>query len=190
MDNEVFLKEGLGEFIKRIHPDEVGSIINGVYRDFATWFAQMDQSVEWKNISFRYNYRFLNKTGTYTNIIEHVYVLEVDSEKRASLILGNVIPFGKDEVLPIKSALNLHKYDVIETLYSGKYNTAKEIYKITKREVDILMNLAMGKTSKEIARSLIISPNTVDTHRRNLLKKLQCDSVVELAQIAFKSGLL
>ncbi|HCY80870.1 MAG TPA: helix-turn-helix transcriptional regulator, partial [Xanthomarina gelatinilytica] len=38
----------------------------------------------------------------------------------------------------------------------------------------------INKSSKEIAESLNISPNTVDTHRRNILKKLNISSTGEL----------
>ena len=61
---------------------------------------------------------------------------------------------------------------------------------ITNREQDILRNLSTGKTSKEIAEELFISHHTVDTHRRNLLKKLNCSSVVELTRVAFHGGFL
>lgn len=60
---------------------------------------------------------------------------------------------------------------------------------ITLDNADVLRNLASGKTSKEIGKALYISHHTVDTHRRNLLTKLKCKSVVEFTRVAFKNGL-
>lgn len=43
---------------------------------------------------------------------------------------------------------------------------------LTKREQEVLMELAKGKMNKEIARSLVISPRTVRTHLRTIYLKL------------------
>jgi DNA-binding CsgD family transcriptional regulator len=44
----------------------------------------------------------------------------------------------------------------------------------------VLEHLQAGRTSKEIARALAISPRTAEAHRRNLLRKLGIGSVKEL----------
>jgi two-component system response regulator DctR len=51
---------------------------------------------------------------------------------------------------------------------------------LTEREREVLNHLRMGKTSKEIARILAISPRTAEVHRRNLLRKLGFRTVKEL----------
>ena len=51
---------------------------------------------------------------------------------------------------------------------------------LTKREREVFALLYQGGTSKAIARDLNISPRTVEAHRRNLLRKLEADSVKEL----------
>ena len=51
---------------------------------------------------------------------------------------------------------------------------------LTEREREVLELLRAGKTSKEIARALAISPRTAEAHRRNLLRKLGVRSVKEL----------
>ena len=48
------------------------------------------------------------------------------------------------------------------------------------RELEIVRLIEAGLSSKEIAEKLNISPNTVDTHRRNILKKLNISSTGEL----------
>lgn len=55
---------------------------------------------------------------------------------------------------------------------------------LTNREREILKLLALSKSAQEIAESLIISPLTVETHRKNLRKKLNITSGYELTRFA------
>lgn len=57
------------------------------------------------------------------------------------------------------------------------------------REREVLQLLAEGKTSKEIASRLRISPATVETHRRNIMKKLNLHSIAELTKYAIREGI-
>ena len=50
--------------------------------------------------------------------------------------------------------------------------------------------VAVGRTNREIAQELVLSPRTVDMHVRNLLRKLDCRSRVEAARRAGELGLL
>ena len=162
-----------------------------MYKDFTIWLTKTKDELNRIDIVFKYNYRFLNGDNVFVNIMEHIHVLEVDKDYRASLLLGNVITTENNQLLPIRSVMEVYrKGEMVETLYAKTYGSAISKYNITKRERDILSNLAAGKTSKQIGEQLFISHNTVDTHRRNLLKKLGCTSVVELAKIAYQNGLL
>jgi len=57
------------------------------------------------------------------------------------------------------------------------------------RERQILQLLAEGHTSSEIAQRLQIATTTVDSHRRNIMKKLDLHSVAELTKYAIREGL-
>lgn len=61
---------------------------------------------------------------------------------------------------------------------------------LSPREREVVRLLAVGKRTKEIARALGISPHTVDTHRRRLMKKLRLGSAAEVVRYAAQSGLL
>lgn len=54
---------------------------------------------------------------------------------------------------------------------------------LTKREEEVLELMLGGHTSREIAEKLFISKNTVDTHRRNILKKIDITSTVDLFRL-------
>ncbi len=61
---------------------------------------------------------------------------------------------------------------------------------LTKRETEILCCIAQGLTNREIARKLFLSPSTVNTHRMNLMKKLNIHDTAGLVRYAIKSGLV
>ena len=59
---------------------------------------------------------------------------------------------------------------------------------LTQREKQVLRMVAQGYRNREIAESLHISLKTVDTHRTNLMRKLDLHSLVELVDLANKTG--
>lgn len=61
---------------------------------------------------------------------------------------------------------------------------------LTDREMQVMKMIAQGSTNKEIAVALHISDRTVETHRKNILKKTNTHSVVSLINFARKNNLL
>lgn len=61
---------------------------------------------------------------------------------------------------------------------------------LTPREREVLQLIAEGLSSRDAAARLHISPKTVDTHRRHIMKKLDADSVAELVRSAIRAGLI
>jgi len=61
--------------------------------------------------------------------------------------------------------------------------------RLTPREREVLKLLSEGETSREIAGLLDISPRTVETHRRNIMRKLGLHSVAGLTKYAIREGL-
>ncbi len=61
---------------------------------------------------------------------------------------------------------------------------------LTRRELDVVRLLAVGRTNREIAGELFVSTRTVDMHVRNLLRKLDCRSRADAARRASELGLL
>ncbi|MDZ7658363.1 response regulator transcription factor [Fodinibius sp.] len=61
---------------------------------------------------------------------------------------------------------------------------------ITDREQEILQLIVDGLTSKQIAQELYISPRTVDTHRANLMEKLELNNIAELVRYAIQHNLV
>ena len=61
---------------------------------------------------------------------------------------------------------------------------------LSRRELEVVRLLAVGRTNREIAHDLFLSPRTIDMHVRNILRKLDCRSRVEATKRASELGLL
>jgi DNA-binding NarL/FixJ family response regulator len=61
---------------------------------------------------------------------------------------------------------------------------------LTPREVDVLKNVAAGRTNKEIAARLSIGTRTVESHRESLMQKLGVRHVAGLIRVAIEEGLV
>ena len=61
---------------------------------------------------------------------------------------------------------------------------------LTSREQTVLLQLAQGKSNKEVANTLNISVRTVETHRKNIKRKLGISSTAGLTRYAMEHGVL
>jgi DNA-binding NarL/FixJ family response regulator len=61
---------------------------------------------------------------------------------------------------------------------------------LSQREKEVFLLLAEGKSIKGIAGDLFISPKTVESHKYNIMGKLQATSVVDLTKIAIRKNLI
>jgi DNA-binding NarL/FixJ family response regulator len=67
---------------------------------------------------------------------------------------------------------------------------AGDIGDLSRREQEILLLLAEGKTEAEIAAALVLSPKTVATHIQNTLRKLGVHSRTQAVVAAYRDGLV
>ncbi len=61
---------------------------------------------------------------------------------------------------------------------------------LTQTEIEILKAISQGKTTKEIANERISSVHTINTHRKNIFRKIGVNSAHEAIKYAFRSGLV
>jgi len=108
----------------------------------------------------------------------------------------------------LKSCKKAELFRAIETVSSGDTYLSEVVSKkllnylannkkqkqqdtpLTTREVQVLQLVAKGLTNSKIGKQLSISHRTVDTHRRNIMEKLDLHNAVALANYAVKKGLV
>lgn len=79
---------------------------------------------------------------------------------------------------------------ILQDFVEHKWHEPDEFYiPLSEREKEVLQLLSEGKPAKEIAEILFISHKTVESHRKNIMEKLQLFSLPELTKYAIRNGL-
>jgi DNA-binding NarL/FixJ family response regulator len=122
-----------------------------------------------------------------TTFNERVFIQQMLDNGAYGYVLKNA---SSDEIMEgVAEVSKGNKYLCHETENLLKKTQENELM-ITRRENSVLKLLAEGYTNLEIADKLFISPLTVDSHRKNLILKLQARNTASLIKIASDKGLL
>jgi len=78
---------------------------------------------------------------------------------------------------------------VNSVIQPGAKKDVPVFYTLSSREREILQLISEGRTHSEIAERLFISKKTVDSHKLNIMKKLNLDSIPALTKFAVKHGI-
>ncbi|MDD4114762.1 MAG: response regulator transcription factor [Massilibacteroides sp.] len=94
----------------------------------------------------------------------------------------------------IQYALRSERYvcnRVCNLLLTKKVETgSKERPVLTATEIEILKAIALGKTTKEIAAERYSSVHTITTHRKNIFRKLEVNTIYEATKYALRAGII
>jgi DNA-binding NarL/FixJ family response regulator len=101
----------------------------------------------------------------------------------------------------LKNATREELMEAIHTVFRGKIYLSFDVSRsindagknniiLTRREKEVLELIAEGLTNQEIADKLFISVSTVDTHRKNLLAKLEAKNVAMMVKTAIQKQLI
>lgn len=80
--------------------------------------------------------------------------------------------------------------EITEKMVNAMAEPAPYPKKLSKKESEVLKWLAEGHTTKEIAHNLFLSTRTIETHRANILKKLDAKNTAELIRKAVELGII
>ncbi|MGY6647587.1 LuxR C-terminal-related transcriptional regulator [Wenyingzhuangia sp. IMCC45574] len=174
---------GLPYWFSNIHPVDL-SIWMTILEEMMTFTMTHVAPEDRKKLNYTWNYRVKNNKGEYLNILEHQTPTYFDEFGKPIIAISHATITGRNEIKPIIGSVKiLNEHKEYETLFYKNYSQKLLLPEsISTREQDVIRLLALNHTSKEIGEKLFISSHTVDTHRRNLLKKLNFDSTKELIQ--------
>lgn len=113
------------------------------------------------------------------------YVLKEDPVSDLILAIKAVNGGGTYFSTKAPSILSRHIQELEKTKSDGD-----DLEKLSQREQQVLRLLAEGHSIKDIANQLYISPRTVESHKYNIMGKLQVNSMVDLVKIAIKKTLI
>ena len=139
------------------------------------------------------------------NSNQKIIMLTMNEEKS---IVEKMIKIGAKGFL-LKTTEKEELINAIKTVSSGKNYFSADITKIlisqnkkenisqngilatlTEREIEIIKHIANGLSSAEISELLFISQRTVETHRTNIIKKLNVNNVAGVVRFAFQNNLV
>ena len=103
----------------------------------------------------------------------------------------------KDEPLSsvreaLQSAVNHKRFfsqKALETIISQQEEEERPSV-LTETEIEIVKAIAQGKTTKEIAEERFSSVHTINTHRKNIFRKLKINTAHEVVKYALRAGLI
>lgn len=101
----------------------------------------------------------------------------------------NINQFKKDESV-YYNVLKKNCEGVYEIVLEGTEHNKLDECSLTPREIQIINLISQGYLNKQIADKLFITIHTVQSHRKNILKKTKCQGTAELTNFAYTRGLL
>lgn len=190
---ERLMKEGPAFLFSIIHPADITAVVNAIRKaqyDLATENTMAPQPM-------LLEYRIVKKDETIVWIREIKYIVSY-KEGRKDHILGcfHDISLEKaNEAAVIQTVLQNERsinqlLDVAVSYQQEEADNAADTCKLSGREKEVLRLIADGSSSKQIASKLFISENTVETHRRHLLKKFNVGNSNALVKEAYRRFLL
>lgn len=191
--------------------DALSRIINQKYKD-AT-LEKVHNRSELFSVKIRPNVIFLDLNLEGTNMINHLDQVKkyfntskiiILTSFNSPSIIKEVMEHNIDGFLSkdtkkeeIYYAINqvlegykyINQYDDLRFDLNKMEHGFEKIMKLSSREKEVLRLVASGITNSAISESLSISTHTVQSHRKNLFKKLDVHSVNEVMAIAYRYGL-
>lgn len=189
---EPFYKYGLDYAFQCIRP-EILDPLKKIHEKLFGYFFQTPVEERLK-LKFSFNLHVNHADGRILNILQQTIFTQItingDPLTDFSTVT-DITGFQKENALKL-TIHKLNEEQIFEEVY--QYEVPVFIrYSLdgwTKRELELLNLLSQKLSSKEIAEKLFISPNTVDTHRRNMLRKANCKNTTELLFWAKENGVL
>ena len=152
-------------------------------------------------LSVKQVYNSLIKYNKYLNIhftdIDVAWLKKYETWLRNNGLAENTIGIRFRTLRTIYNYATSHESEIIKShLYNFK--TGEQIFidlsdtldeALTNRELEVLQLMKKGVLSKEIAETLKVSINTVNSHRQNILQKLKANNSIEAVNFAQRLGL-
>lgn len=165
------------EILNKVHPEDVRK--KQILEYYFFHFLKKIPIAEWTDYYMAINLRIRSHSAEYLTILHRMFYAVEEDNVRLALCIYNISGNNVNALL--------HENGVIINSMNGitlYYNEFKYRDILSAREKEILLLIAHGKMSKEIAESLEISLNTVNRHRQNILQKLQVKNSIEAYRLA------
>ena len=162
-----------------VHPNDLQPVLDTFTRYEHSEFVGKIPSVTME-------YRLKHAKGHYIWVRSRDYIIEFTKEGKIKTTFGMVVCIDKVREIEesIFASFNI-KEAAIDT-YDKYFEIKKDVEKLSYRELQIIDFLSEGLSSKIIASRLNLSIDTVETHRKNILKKLGLNNSAQTVNLISK----
>lgn len=167
--------------VQIVHPDDLEHVID-IQKKIANFSMEIIPE-ERINYKFTYDFRVIDKKGE----IHQIHLQHFFYELSKNLLPNRVFCLATDITqIKVGGTPTMHTYSIKNGLNNLLNSKTNSTLNLTKKEKEIIEFLIKGYTSQDIADAIGLSKHTVDTHRRNILKKNECSNTSELFSLYFK----
>jgi DNA-binding CsgD family transcriptional regulator len=169
-------------YINLIHPDDMPHLVE-IQKKVSEFTInnELNERMEYK---YCYDYRVKDKNGEYHQLyIQHFYpeLSENYNPQRAFSLLTDI------SHIKIGGIPKLNIFKLGDGLVKILNDKKAHKIQLTNKENEIFQYLIKGFTSQDISEALGLSKHTVNTHRRNILKRNNCYNTSELLSLYFET---
>jgi PAS domain S-box-containing protein len=167
--------------------------------DKARMVAALNQHEQENAPIFQCEYRLRHEQGHWVWVSSRGQIVARDKQGSPLRIMGTIMDISGPRNLAYEGAEFLRRIEIlVQDLVVGKeenhgayaVTTVSAEDKLSKRQREVLILIAQGMTSLEIAKKLGLGTSTVISHRRSLMKILDLHSAAELTRFAIKHDLV
>lgn len=180
LSSEKLKEGGMDYFWSLFHPEDIKPWLESLKSLMSFTMTELSDEQR-KRMSYTWNYRMKNGKGDYITIIQNTTPLQFDENHKPIIGLAHYTVLDSNFKIDIcATAKYLNDQKEYETLFYKNISSSNLLGAISNRERDVIRLLISGKTSVEIAEKLCLSVHTINTHRRNILRKLNLKSTIEI----------
>ena len=179
------------QILQRVHPDDFPFVqaAEGLAYKFMFSMLSAEQIPKYK---VSYSYRMKDASGTYKVFLHQAIALTMEGEEKIGQVFGSEsdishltqAPTYKISFIGLDGEPSYFNIDV----QSPDFRKSDQLF--SEREIEVMVYLAEGFSTEQIAGELGISPNTVRTHRQNMIKKSGCNNTPQLISYSIRNGVI
>ncbi len=166
-----------------LHPEDQERFVN-FEKEVASFFSTIEAD-EILNYKVSYDYRLRCADNTYKWILQQISIIQSNENGAILRTLGvhtDITHLKTDDKPSGLSIIGLDGNPSYLNIHHPEEDTTCPNAIFTKREREILQLILSGKRTSQIATLLSLSPQTISTHRKNILRKSGCATFFEIGQ--------
>jgi DNA-binding CsgD family transcriptional regulator len=189
---ENFLQKGFSQFLGSMVPDSKNvSSIPTLFKFMTDSIREAPENIRTNFVAYGFGMKHYRPGGQPFHTMVQIFGLEFDKQGIPTLcfIVDQDIEHLIKSTDNYLGRLSFNNGEFVTTFFS-KEPVMKNQDIFTSRELEILKLLMRGYESKQIGDKLFISSNTVDNHRKNMIRKVDARDTTALIQISKQLGIL